>query len=336
MHTTGSITQLVGGRLTGPDDIALTGVQTLSAADENQLAFISDPRYAPQWANARCRAVLVNRGIALPPRNGAAAIEVENADLAMALVLEMFAPQPHLPGAGVHPSAVIDGSAVLGKDVRIGPLCVIGPRVWVGDGCILHASVNLMADCAIGSDCELFPGVVIGQRCTLGDRCILHPNVNIGADGFGYRPDPRKKTPVKIPQIGVVRIGSDVELGAGACIDRGKFAATVVGDHCKIDNLVQIGHNCVLGPCVLIAGMTGIAGSVTIEAGAVLGGAVHVGDHLTIGAGAQVAGGTQLMHSVPAGETWAGSPGQPIRDAARQELALRKLPEVLKQLKRGG
>lgn len=332
MHTTGSITRLLGGRLIGPDDIAVSGVQNLDAADENQLAFISDPRYAPRWANARCRAVLVNRGIELPPRENAAAIEVENADLAMALVLELFAPQPHLP-AGMHPSAVIDDSAVLGKDVRIGPLCVIGPRVRVGDGCILHASVNLMADSVIGAGCELFPGVVIGQRCTLGDRCILHPNVNIGADGFGYRPDPRKKIPVKIPQIGSVRIGNDVEIGAGACVDRGKFAATVVGDHCKIDNLVQIAHNCVIGPCVLIAGLCGIAGSVTIEAGAVLGGAVHVGDHLSIGAGAQVAGGTQLMHSVPAGETWAGSPGQPIRDAARQELALRKLPDALKQLK---
>lgn len=334
METTGSIAQLVNGQLTGPGDVAITGVRSLDRAEPEHLSFIGDKRYADGWAKSRCRAALVTRGIELPVREGTAVIRVDNADLAMATVLERFAPPIEQPPAGVHPSAVVDDSAQLGAGVRIGPLCIVGPRVKVGDGCTLHAHVTLAADSSIGAECELHPGVVIGQRCTLGDRCILHANAVIGADGFGYRPDPATRAPKKVPQIGMVRIGSDVEIGAGACIDRAKFDATVVGDHCKIDNLVQIGHNCTLGRAVIIAGLCGIAGSITIEDGAVLGGAVHVKDHLTIGRGAQVAGGTQLMHDVPPGEMWAGSPGQPIKAAARQELALRKLPDLIKQLKR--
>jgi len=336
LETAQTITQLVHGTLTGPGDLLVTGVRALDRAGPDHVSFVGDKRYADRWARSRCRVVLVTRGLELPPRDEpVAVIRVDHADLAMTAVLERFAPPIDRPPAGVHPSAVVDPSAKLGEGVRVGPLCVVGPRARIGDRCTLHAHVTVAADAMLGDDCELFPGVVIGQRCTLDDRCIVHPNAVIGADGFGYRADPRKQVPVKVPQIGTVTIGSDVEIGAGTCIDRAKFDATVIGDHCKIDNLVQIGHNCTIGRGVIIAGLCGVAGSVTIEDGVVMGGGAIVKDHLTLGRGAQIAGGTQLMHDVPAGETWAGSPGQPIKAAARQELALRKLPDLLKQMKRG-
>lgn len=332
-HTTQSIAQLVNGKLIGPGDLAIGGVEQVQLAQAGQLTFIGDKRYAERWGVSSASAALVTRGIEVEPRPGSALIFVEDADLAMAQVLELFAPPPVLPPIGVHPTAIIDSSAQIGRDARIGPFCMIGPGVRIGDGCVLHERVSLFTEAHLGSGCTLWPGVVIRERCVVGDRCEFHSNVVIGTDGFGYRAGMTPQGPgiVKVPQIGTVRIGNDVELGAGTCIDRGKFSATFVDDMCKLDNMVQIGHNCRLGKGVVISGCTAVAGSVTIGDFTQIGGQVAIQDHRKIGARVRLAGGSQLMHDIPDGETWGGSPAMPLKQAARREIAIKRLYEGRKK-----
>lgn len=334
---TQSIAVATGGDLIGSGDIQITGLDTLDDAGPGDLTFIGTAVYAQKWPRSHASAALINASIEPRPEpgEGRALIVVENVDLTIAQLLKQIEPPPAELDAGIHPSAVIDPSAKLGDNVAIAAHCVIGPRVTLGDQTRLYPGVTILDDSTVGKQCVIQSGVVIRERCHLGDRCVLHPNVVIGADGFGYRPltmPDGQTTLMKIPQIGEVRIGNDVEIGAGTCIDRAKFDATVIGDECKIDNLCQIAHNCKLGKRVMIAGCTGLAGSVTVGDGAVLGGMVAIKDHLTLGENCRVAGNSGVMDHVPAGQTWVGTPAMPIKTRAIQELAMQKLPEFMKAM----
>lgn len=334
-HTTESIAALVGGKLIGPGDLLIGGVEQVQHARPGQLTFIGEARYARRWVRSEASAALVTRGVEVEPVAGRALIFVDQADLAMARVLDLFAPPVVGPAEGVHASAVVDASAKIGEGVRIGPNCVVGPGVGLGAGCVLHAGVTVLDHSRLGARCVLWPGVVIRDRCTLGDRCIIHPNAVIGSDGFGYRPGERdgQTILVKMPHIGTVRIGDDVEIGAGSCVDRGKFSATFIDDHTKIDNLVQIAHNVRIGKCVVVAGCSAIAGSATIGDHAMIGGLAGVRDHIKVGGAARITSGAHATRDVPAGETWGGSPAMPLKQAARQAVALRKLPDLVKRFK---
>ena len=332
----------VGGEVVGDAAAVVSGLAEVDAARPGELTFIGNEEYARRWARSGATAALIARGLDAEPGEGRGLIRVDSADLALAKVLELFAPDPPTPHAEcelqrVHPTAVVDASATLGEGVCIGPGCYVGPRVTLGEGCVLYANVTIVADCELGAGCVLWPGVVLRERSRLGRRCVLQPNVVLGADGFGYRPmrgEGGQVTLVKLPHLGGVRLGDEVELGAGTCVDRGKFADTTIGDGTKIDNLVQVGHNCRIGRCVVISGCTGVAGSVTIGDGVVIGGAVGFADHITIGAGAKIAGFSGVMHDVPPGEEWAGTPARPLREAVRHELALRRLPDRVRALER--
>ncbi len=332
--TTRDIAEMLGGELQGPGDLRIAGVERLDRAGPNHLTFIGDEQYARRWTESSAGAVLVARNLRVEPGDGRAAIYVDDADLAMAKVLEHFAPDPPRPAPGIHDTAVVDPDALIGDDCRIGPGCVIGPGARLGERCVLHAGAAVMDDAEVGDDGVLWPGVVIRERCVIGRRCVLHANVVIGADGFGYRPNPNGRGVIKIPHIGIVRIGDDVELGAATCVDRAKFSATEIGDGSKLDNLVQVGHNCRIGRSVVIAGHVAVAGSVTIGDGAMIGGMVAVADHLTIGPGARLAGGAQLMRDLPAGEKWGSIPARPLKSALREALAIQKLPDAMKEWKR--
>jgi len=334
--TTQAISQLVQGELIGPADIEIASMADLQYAGPGQLSIIGSERYVRGWADSKASAALVNKSIGVQPGDGRALIRVEDADLAMAQVLEAYAPKTPLPPEGTHPSAIVDPTVTIGAGARIGPNCVIKSGATIGQGTTLHAGVTIMDNAVVGESCELWPGVVIRDRCVLGDRCIIHSNSVIGADGFGYRPDLTGPQPrlVKIPHIGIVRIGNDVEIGASTTIDRAKFDATIVGDGSKIDNQVQIGHNCRLGRMVVIAGCCAMGGSVTVHDGVQIGGGVSLADHLTIGAGARLAGGTSLMNDVPPGETWGGVPGKLFKSVMREEIAIRQLPGLLRELKK--
>ena len=334
--TTGELAALLGGELIGSPSIRITGARGIEAAAPTDLTFIRSARFAAAWSSSRAGAALVSRGVEVPGHDAAARalIVVPSADLAMAALLERIAPKPVRPAAGVHPSAVVDATARVSPEARIGPFCSVGPGAVIEAGAILHPRVTIGAGARIGAGVELFPGVVIYDRCEVGPRSILHANTVIGADGFGFVPDPKTGGVAKVAHAGIVKIGAGVEIGANSCVDRAKFDATVIGDGTKIDNLVQIAHNCIVGRGCVICGVTGIAGSVKIGDGVTIGGSCGIGDGLSLGDRATLGGGSGLMHDLPAGEAWLGYPAAPGRAQLRTWSAVRELPEVLRAIKK--
>jgi UDP-3-O-[3-hydroxymyristoyl] glucosamine N-acyltransferase len=339
--TTGELAAMLGAELIGPGDLPLHHVETLERADNRSLTFIRNERYAAMWGGCGAAAAIVSRSIPVLNHNpqSRALLVVENADLALVRVLERATPMHRGPEAGVDERSSIHPSATIGVDVSIGPGARVGPESVIGDRVTINANAVVGAGVWIGDDSDLRAGVVIEDRCVLGRGVTIHPNAVIGADGFGYRPADSGVGLVKIPHAGNVEIGDGVEIGACTTIDRGKLGATSIGAGTKIDNLVQIGHNCVIGRSCVICGATGIAGSVTIGDGVMIGGGAGIADNLTIGNGAKLGARSALMHDVPPGEEWAGMPAQPARQFLRIIAATQRLPEFLKQFSghgRGG
>ena len=335
-HDTAYICEHVGGEITGPTDTPITGISGFNESRPGQLTLIGDQRYADRWPTCNASAALILDNLICPDADGKTLIRVKDADLAFSKALNLYAPPPIQLEDGIHPTAAIHPTAIIGQNTRIGAHCMIGAGVTIGDHCTLHHNVTILDETTLGDHCTFWPGVVVRDRCTIGHQCIIHPNAVIGADGFGYRPEMTEQGPrlVKTPQIGTVTIGDDVEIGANTCIDRAKCNATVISDGCKIDNLVQIGHNCLLGKRVIVSGCTGIGGSTVIGDGTMIGGHAAITDHIEIGAGVQIAGGTQVAGNLAAGGIYAGSPARPIRETMREVTALRKLPDLLKQQRR--
>jgi UDP-3-O-[3-hydroxymyristoyl] glucosamine N-acyltransferase len=332
--TTADAARLAGGRLLGDGSIVIAGLNTVEAGAAGELTFVGSPAHARQWSSSKASAALVTEGLLPedPDRAGRALIFVADADRAMIALLEHLAPPAELPGLGIDSSASVSPDAQLGSGVRIGPGARVGARCRLDDGVVLHAGAVLYPDVTVGANSILHANCVVRERCSLGRRVILHPGAVIGADGFGYRPDASGRGLRKVPQIGTVEIHDDVEIGACACIDRAKFGATVIGEGSKIDNLVQIGHNCRIGRGCVIAGCVGLAGSVEVGDGVQLGGGAGIADHLRIGHGARVAAMSAVRTDVPDGVTVLGVPAEPATLALRQLAALRKLPDLLRRL----
>lgn len=320
------------GELAGNKQLEINGVEFIDSAQPGHLTFIGQKKYLNLWPGSSASAAIIDKKLGLEPDEGRALIRVDNADLAMAEVLEMFAPQPPSCDAGVHPTAFVHSAAKLGEGTAIGPQCYIGAGASIGSGARLYGNVSVMDESIVGDETVLYPGVVIRERCTVGNHCIIHPNVTIGSDGFGYRPAADGSGYVKIVHIGTVEIGNRVEIGAGTCIDRGKFSATVIGDGTKIDNLVQIAHNCKIGRSCAISALSGLSGSVTVGDGVIMGGNVGVADHVHIHEGAMVGGKTGVMRDVPAGQAVLGYPAWESKQTLRMWAALPKLPDALKKM----
>lgn len=336
-HTTltaAAIAELTDGQLAGADDIAITGMQALGDATPSDLSFVTDVKFIDGWAESDAAAALVPRDLEIEPGDGRALIRVDNVDLAVASVLEALAPTWPKPDAGVHASANVDPGANVAPTAHIGAGCYVGPGATLGEDVVLHPNVTVMNDSSIGDGTILWPGVVVRERCAIGRGCILHPNVTIGGDGFGYRPAADGSGLVKIPQIGTVEIGDDVEIGSGSCIDRGKFGATTIGDQTKIDNLVHIAHNCKVGRCVILTGQVGLAGSVVAGDGVMIGGNTAIRDHVTLGDGAKVGGHSGVMVDVEPGQTVAGTPAKDAKMLFREIASVAKLPDLIKRVKK--
>jgi UDP-3-O-[3-hydroxymyristoyl] glucosamine N-acyltransferase len=333
-YTTEEINQAVNGTLDGSPTIMITGVEQISEATTNQLTFIGEKKYIKLWGQSRASAAIVNNILDVEPGKNRALFRVTDADLAMALVLQLFEPEPPKCEPGIHSTAVVDPTAIVGEGTTIGAGCYIGSRVVIGTNTKLYPNVTVLDDSSIGNQTIIWSGTVIRERCRIGNNCIIHPNVTIGADGFGYRPSPDGRSLVKIPQIGTVRIGNSVEIGAGSCIDRGKFNATTIGDGTKIDNLVQIAHNCKIGRSCVMAGQSGLAGSVTLGDGVMVGGGARVRDHVTIGDGAKLGGNAGVINDVAPGKTVFGFPADDYRKTLRLWAAQKRLPDLIKQMKK--
>jgi len=314
--------------LLGDGTRVLRRVATLDEATADALAWLGDARYAKKLAETRAGAVLVPPEVTGP--EGVTLLRVRDPDLALCAALRLIGPAPEQVPVGVHPTACVAPDAEV-SGAAIGPHVSVGPGARIGAGTQLHAGVRIGAGTVIGRDCVLWPNVVVRERCRLGDRVVIHSNTTIGADGFGYHM--RDGVHVKIPQVGVVVIEDDVEIGANCCVDRARSGATRIGRGTKIDNLVQIGHNCDIGEHCIIVAQCGISGSTTLEHHVVLAGQVGVIDHLRIGAGVQVAAQSGVTRNIPPGAVIRGTPAVDNGLFARQQVAVRRLPRMAEQLK---
>lgn len=318
------INEILKGVIIGNTFHAITAPEQLEAANESEITFIGNKKYEKLWMSSKACVAVVNEDISIEPGENKAFIKVKNADLAMSQVLELFAPPTPLFHIHIHPTAIIDETATICNGARVGAGCYIGPKVIIGDNSTIYPNVTILDECTVGKNTVIWSGTVIRERCHIGNDCIIHPNATIGADGFGFRPDPQRGL-VKIPQIGNVIIGNNVEIGANTCVDRGKFSSTILGDGCKIDNLVQIGHNSKLGMFCIMAGNSGLAGSVTLGNGVIIGGSASIKDHTTIGDGAIVGAGSGVTGDIPAGKTMLGYPAVEARNALKQWAILKRL-----------
>ncbi len=305
---------------------------SLTDASPSEISFLASDAYLRDFASTHAAAVIVHKRVKLPHDNARVVFIVDDADLAVAKVLEMLAPPVQQPPAGIDPAARIHPSASIAHNVAIAPYVIVGARCSIGPNSILHPGVIIGDDVTIGADCLLFPNVVVRERITIGNRVVIHASSVLGTDGFGYRWDGSKHA--KIPQIGTVIIEDDVEIGSCVCIDRAKFGSTRIGQGTKIDNLVQIAHNVQIGPHCIIVGQTGLAGSVQLGQNVVLGGQTAVRDHISIGDGAMAAACSAIAENVDPKSIVSGMPALPHRQSLREQAALRRLPDLVVQVRK--
>ena len=276
----GEIVAALGGELLGDAQSTIAGIAPLESAQRDQIAFLSNPRYQQQLASSQAGCVIVGAALREPALARGACIVADDPYLYFARLTQLWKrTHARVSGPAIHPSAVVDPQAVIGEGVRIGAHCVVERGARIGEGTVLKSRVTVSEDCVLGA------------------RCIVHPGVVIGADGFGFAPAPGGSYE-KIEQLGAVRIGDDVEIGANTCIDRGALADTVIEDGVKLDNQIQVGHNCRIGRHTVVSGCTGIAGSATIGAHCMIGGAAMILGHLTIADRVHISAGTFVSRSI--------------------------------------
>lgn len=319
----GQLAERAGAVLAPGVDAArlLADVAPLDTAGPDALSFFDNPRYAAQLAACRAGACIVAPAHAHRAPARMALLLSKTPYKAYALAARAFYPRP-VPRQGIAPSAIIDPSARLGREVAIAPGVVIGAGVVIGERTAIGANTVIEAGVEIGADCLIGAQVAL-SHCLIGERVTLHPGVKIGQDGFGFAPDP--KGHVKVPQLGRVIIGDDCDIGANSTIDRGAGPDTMIGQGTWIDNLVQIGHNVQIGRGCIIVAQTGISGSTKLGDFVVIGGQVGLAGHLSIGDGARVAAKSGLMHDIPPGATFGGIPAVPMAQFLRQTVMLKRV-----------
>jgi UDP-3-O-[3-hydroxymyristoyl] glucosamine N-acyltransferase len=318
-------------RLAGATSRTITDIASLESAQPGDLSFLGNAKYKPQVAKSRASALLLPLDYADEPAADQVFIFVENPSVALAKLCARIeqALWPKLP-PGVHPSAVVAPTAKVDPTAHVGPLCVVEEGASIGPRTVLQASVFVGREAVIGADCFLMPSVVLASMCVLGQRVRLQPGVVIGADGFGY--EFVKGRHEKVPQVGTVVIGDDVEIGANSALDRARFSRTTVGEGTKIDNLVQIAHNVVIGKHCILCSQVGISGSTTIEDYVVLGGQVGVGGHITLGKGTKAGGQTGIAFDTDPGSYLNGTPAMPYMTERRLQILHQRLPDLFKRV----
>jgi UDP-3-O-[3-hydroxymyristoyl] glucosamine N-acyltransferase len=326
-----AIARLLDVELKGGADPILSGAAPLDRAGPQDLSIVARARYLPYVAASRAGLLIVAAELADRIPEGRPWIAVGSVYSALAVVLPRLYPEP-AHKTGIHPTAVVDPGARVGSSVTVGPFAVVGAGSVIGDRARVGAHVIIGEACRVGADAILHPRVVLYDRTAIGDRTVIHSGTCLGVDGFGYAPV--DGVPKKIPQVGTCVIGADVEIGANVTVDRGSIGPTEIGDHVKIDNLVQIGHNVRIGAGTIIVSQAGIAGSVQIGRGVTLGGQVGLNGHIQIGDGATIAAQSGVFGDVPAGAVWSGYPARPHREALRIQALMFRLPELFRRLRR--
>ncbi len=327
-HTLKSLHERVGGELHGDASTQITGVAIIRDATPGDITLAGDAKFSESLKDCDASAVIVAKGVS---SHGLPCIEVEDLHAAFMIITQLFRPAPRVPARTISPAAHVSDTAQTGENPSIAANVVVEDGVVLGDNVTLHAGVVVMEGSVIGNDTTIFPNAVIYENSKIGDRCIIHASAVIGAYGFGY--DSSAAGHVLSAQLGNVEIGNDVEVGACVTIDRGTYTPTTIGDGSKLDNQVQIAHNCRIGRHNMICSQVGIAGSCTTGDFVVLAGQVGIGDHITINDGGVCGAQAGIMQDVPAGTTVIGSPARPARQQFGIFGAMAKLPAMRRELR---
>lgn len=317
------LAELVQGRVVGDESLEITAAYPFNEARAGHITFVETDKYAAQLHACTASAAVVRDAL---PTNGLTVIQVADPLAAFVTIVRHLHGHAEPPPHGIDPRASVDPTAEIGERPSIHPFASIGAGAVIGARCHIHSGVAIGRRCRIGDDATIYPNVVLYDGTIVGSRVVIHANAVIGADGFGYRF--QDGCHVKVPQLGYVEIGDDVEVGACTTIDRGTFQATRIGAGTKIDNLVQIAHNCQIGRHNLLVSQMGIAGSSSTGDYVVIAGQVGIRDHVHIGKGAVVGAKAGVARDVADGERMLGAPATPEREQKRILMSLEKLPEL--------
>ncbi len=324
------LAQLVNGIVKGDAAHEITGVNSLKLAGPDEASFLSNVKYRQQLDNSRAGVVLVAEDWQFPPRENQNLIYCKNPDKAFTKVCGLFAPEPQKFEPGIHPSAVVHPSAKIAGGVYIGPTAVVEQGAVIGKNTVIGAGVYLGEFVEIGENCMMYPNVCVMRFCKLGSRLIIHSGTVIGADGFGFTPTFTGL--VKVPQNGIVQIDNDVEIGANCTIDRARFGKTWIKKGVKIDNLVHVAHNVIVGESSALIGQCGIAGSAEIGRGVIVAAQAGINGHITLGDGSKVAGASAVQRSLAPGASAFGTPAESEEDFIERHMLPRKVRKLTERL----
>jgi UDP-3-O-[3-hydroxymyristoyl] glucosamine N-acyltransferase len=327
--TVGQLAELVQGRVTGDPDLEITAAQPLGEAGPGHITFVEDDKHASKLAECCASAAVVPDALAA---NGLTLIRVADPLAAFVTIVRQLQGHKEPPPHGIDPRAFLDATVRLGEQPSIYPFASVGEGSSIGARCRLHSGATVGRHCRLGDDVVVYPNAVLYDGTVVGNRVIIHANAVIGADGFGYRLQNGRH--VKVPQLGHVEIGDDVEIGACTTIDCGTFQATRIGEGTKIDNLVQIAHNCRIGRHNLLVSQMGIAGSSSTGDYVVIAGQVGIRDHVHIGDRAMIGAKAGVAKDVADGERMLGAPATPEREQKRILMSLEKLPDLRRDMRR--
>lgn len=320
------IASIINGKIIGDQDIVISGVCGIKEARAGDITFVANPKYAPLIETTQASAIITCPEVNSEKKT---LIHTANPSLAFAKLISSIIPQDKKV-VGIHPSAVISKEAKLGKDVSIGAYTVVEDKVIIGDNTTIYPGCFVGSHTSIGEGSLIYPHVSIRERISIGKRVIIHSGTVIGSDGFGFATI--EGLHHKIPQVGTVEIGDDVEIGSNVSIDRARFDKTVIGKGTKIDNLVQIAHNVVIGENSVIVAQAGISGSTAIGKGVILAGQVGIVGHVNIGDGVVVAAQSGVSKSIPAHTQVWGYPAKPFKLAKRINACIQRLPNLYKRI----
>ncbi|MDD2581303.1 MAG: UDP-3-O-(3-hydroxymyristoyl)glucosamine N-acyltransferase [Desulfuromonadaceae bacterium] len=323
-RTVKELAEYLGGVVQGDGDVLISGLGPLETAGPDALTFLANPKYTAKVADTSAGAVLMAPG---GERYGRTAIEISNPYLGFAKLLTLFYTKPH-KAVGICTAALVSETATIGAETSIYPGACIGNNVVIGNRTVIHSGAVLYDNVIIGEDCTIHANAVIRERCRIGARCVIQPGAVIGSDGFGYAPDGSGY--YRIPQIGIVVLDDDVEIGANTCIDRAAIEVTRIRRGTKLDNLVQIAHNCTIGEDCMIVSQVGISGSTRIGNHVTLAGQVGVAGHLTIGDNVLVGAQSGVPSSLPANAAYSGTPTIPHKEWLKSAMIVPRLPEMKK------
>ncbi len=327
------VASLIDAEIVGNSDIVISNIAKIEEAKKGDLSFIANPKYLKYAETTNASAIIVSKDFATS-RTDISLLKVENPYFSFLKILEVVeAPKNVVQPTGISPHAVVDPSVKLGENVYIGPNVVICKDCSIGSNTIIHAGVYIGEESIVGSSTLIYPNVVVRNKSKIGSRVILHPGVVVGADGFGFVPT-KEGTYVKLPQLGGVVIEDDVEIGANTTIDRATIGNTIIKSGTKLDNLIMVAHNVVIGENTVIAAQTGISGSTKLGKNCVIAGQVGLVGHIEIADRVTVGAQSGISKTIKKeGSTFFGSPAIEYRDALRTEGALKQLPELLKEFR---